>query len=57
MDKEIRQIEFDVGDNGGKYKVEAIWNSTVYARESKVGYLSSFYYLVSWKEYPKEENT
>ena len=57
MDEEIKQIEFDAGDNSGKYKVKAIWDGAVYARESKSGYLSDLYYLVSWKRYPKEENT
>ena len=49
--------ELDAGDNSGEYKVEAIWDSTVYARESKSGHLPSLYYLVSWKGYPEEENT
>ena len=56
MDKEVRKIEFDVGDNE-EYKVEAIWDSAVYARESESGHLPGLYYLVSWKGYPKEENT
>ena len=47
IDKKIRQMEFDVdNDDNGEYKVEAIWKSTVYARESKSGHLPSFYYLV-----------
>ena len=37
--------------------MEAIRDSAVYARESESGHLSSFYYLVSWKRYPEEENT
>ena len=47
VDKEVRQIEFDVGDDdGGEYKVEAIWDSAVYARESESGHLPGLYYLV-----------
>ena len=48
--------ELDAGDNSGEYEVEAIWDSTVYARESKLGHLLGLYYLVSWKGYPEEEN-
>ena len=37
--------------------MEAIWDSKVYAKESESGHLPVFYSLVSWKEYPEEENT
>ena len=58
VDEEVKQIEFDKGDNESrKYEVEVIWDNAVYTRESKSGHLSSLYYLVSWKGYPKEENT
>ena len=57
VDKEVRQIEFDTGDNSGEYKVEAIWDSVVYARELESGHLLGFYYLVLWKGYLEEENT
>ena len=50
-------VELDTGDNSREYKVEAIWDSVVYARELELGYLPGFYYLVSWKGYPEEENT
>ena len=50
--------EMDAGDNeDGEYKVEAIRDSTVYARESESGHLPELYYLVSWKGYPEKENT
>ena len=49
--------ELDAGDDSGEYEVEAIRDSAVYARESDTGHLPGFYYLVSWKEYPEEENT
>ena len=58
MDKEVRQIEFDTGnDDSGEYEVEAIWDNAVFAKESKSGYLLSLYYLVLWKGYPEKENT
>ena len=51
-------MKFDAGDNdSGEYKMEAIWDSAVYLRESKSGHLSGFYYLVLWKRYLEEENT
>ena len=58
VDKEVRQMEFDNdnGNNSGEYKVEAIWDSMVYAKESE-GHLPGLYYLVSWKRYSKKENT
>ena len=48
VDKEVRQIEFDTGNNNnsGKYKVEAIQDSAVYMRESK-SHPPGLYYLVS----------
>ena len=50
-------MEFDAGDNdSGEYKVEAIWDNAVYAKESE-GHLPKLYYLVFWKRYPEEENT
>ena len=49
--------ELDAGDNSGEYKVEAIWDSAVYMKESESGHLLGLYYLVSWKGYPEEENT
>ena len=48
-------IELNEG-NSKKYEVEAICNSAVYASKSE-GHLPGLYYLVSWKSYPKEENT
>ena len=50
-------MEFNVDKNGGEYKVKEIWNSAIYARESKSGHLLGLYYLVSWKKYLEEENT
>ena len=50
-------VELDAGNKSGEYQVEAIWDSAVYARKSKSSPLPSLYYLVSWKRYPKKENT
>ena len=35
------------GNKGNKYEVEAICNSAVYARKSKLGYLLELHYLIS----------
>ena len=57
VDKKVRQIKFNAGNNdSGEYKVETIRNSAIYARESELGHLPSFYYLISWKRYLEEEN-
>lgn len=53
-DKELK-MKLKTGDNI-EYKVEAIWDSAVYAWESIANHLPSFYYLIFWKDYPKEEN-
>ena len=47
VDKEVKQMEFNAGNDGEEYKVEAIWDSMVYARESESGHLPGLYYLVS----------
>ena len=58
MNEKVRQIKFDAGDNESrKYKMEIIRDSAVYVKESESGHLPGFYYLVSLKEYPEEENT
>ena len=51
----MTELEFEAGDSA-EYKVEAIWDSAAYARESE-GHLPGFYYLVAWKGYPEEKNT
>ena len=56
VNEEVRQMEFDAGDDGEEYEVEAIRDSTVYAIKSQSGHLPGLYYLVSWKGYPEEEN-
>ena len=49
--------ELDAGEDNGEYKVEAIWDSAVYAKESESDHLPGLYYLVSWKDYLEEKNT
>ena len=56
VDEITTQLKFEVGDNGEEYKVEAIWDSVVYARKSE-GHLPGLYYLVAWICYPEKENT
>ena len=53
IDKNV--IEFEAG-NEKKYKMERIWNNVDYAKELTASYLSSFYYLIFWKDYSKKEN-
>ena len=58
MDKKImEQLEFKAAGNNEEYKVEGICDSIVHTRELKTGYLSSFYYLVSWKNHLNNEST
>ena len=46
VDKNTTKL--DAGDNkGSEYKMEAICNNAVYAKESKSGHLLGLYYLVS----------
>ena len=49
-------FKFKVSDNK-EYKVDSIWDSAVYAKESATGQLPRLYYLVLWKGYPEEKNT
>ena len=50
--------ELDTGDNEGReYKVKAIRDEAIYAKKSKLSHIPRFYYLVSEKGYPEEENT
>ena len=45
--KTAEQPEFETGKDNKEYKIESICDNTIYARESKVGYLPGLYYLVS----------
>ena len=55
VDEKVTELDFKAS-NSKEYKVEAIWDSPVYANKSKSDHLSGLYYLVAWKGYPKEEN-
>ena len=55
-DDENNAVERDAGDKIREYKVEAIWDSAVYAIELELGHLPGLYYLVLWKGYLEEEN-
>ena len=58
VDKKVRQKKFNISDNdSGEYKIEAIWDSAIYAKELKTGHLPGLYYLILWKRYLKEKNT
>lgn len=53
----MSRLQFDDSEsNSGKYKVEAIWDSMIYARELE-GHLLGLYYLVLWKGYYEKKNT
>ena len=56
VDKWVKELELEAG-NSEEYKVEAIWDSAVYANESESGQLPGIYYLIAWKGYPEEKNT
>ncbi len=56
VDEMTSRLEFENEGDSKEYKVEAIYNNAVYARESE-GHLPGLYYLVSWKGYPEKENT
>lgn len=46
------------GNRGSEeYEVEAIWDSAIYTKKLNSNYLLGLYYLVSKRDYPKEENT
>ena len=53
--REFSVPKFEPG-NDKEYKVKAIQDSAVYAKEAD-GHLLGLYYLVAWKGYSEEENT
>ena len=44
--QEFSVPEFELGNDNKEYKVEAIWDNTVYAKEAD-GHLLGLYYLVA----------
>ena len=55
VDKKVTKLDFEA-NNSEEYKVEAIRDSAIYAKESK-GHLPKLYYLVAWKGYLEKKNT
>ena len=51
------QLKFEDNGEGKEYEVEAIRDNAVYDKESESGQLPGLYYLISWKDFPEEENT
>ncbi len=57
-DETTSKVEFENNGNGKEYEIKEICDNAVYVKELDSGhYLPGLYYLVSWKGYPKEENT
>ena len=46
VDKKVRQMEFNISDDSGEYRVKEIWDRVVYARELKSGHPPIFYYHI-----------
>ena len=46
VDERVTELEFEAA-NSKEYKVEAIWDSAVYASELELGQLPDLYYLVA----------
>ena len=47
VDENIRQIDFNTSNNEvGKYKLKAIWDNAVYARELEAKHPPGLYYYV-----------
>ncbi len=54
----MSRLKFENDGNSEEYKIEVICNSVVYTNANKLeGDLPGLYYLVLWKNYPKEEIT
>ncbi len=52
----MSKLEFENNSNGKKYKVEGIYDSTMFIRVLE-GHLPGIYYLIFWKGYLEENNT
>ena len=57
VDEKTLQLEFEDDSEGKEYEIEAICNSAVYAEESESGQLPGLYYLISWNDFPEENNS
>ncbi len=51
-----KELEFKAGGDK-EYEIEAIIDSAVYGQQANNNQMPGIYYLVSWKGYPKEENS
>lgn len=45
INEKIFQLKFEVNDKGKKYKVKKMWDSVIYAKESK-NHLPGLYYII-----------
>ena len=57
VDNKTLQLVFKDEEEGEEYKAEAICNNTVYSKELESDQLQGLYHLISWKDFPEEENT
>ena len=57
VDEKTLLLEFEDNSEDKEYEVEAICNSAIYVKKSESGQLLGLYYLISWKNFPEEENT
>ena len=56
-EKIAEQLEFESSSNNKEHKVENICNNMIYAQYLEADHLSSLYYLIFYKSYPKNKNT
>ena len=56
IDKIVKELDFEAS-NCKKYRVEAIWDSAIYANKLEIGHLQGVHYLIAWKSYLEKENT
>lgn len=56
VDKIMSKLEFKNKGDSKEYKIKAICNNVVHISKLE-DHLSSLYYLVLWKSYPKKKNT
>ena len=56
VEEKTSQLQLQDNDKGEEYKVKAIPDSAVYAKEFESGQLPGLYYPISWKDFPEDEN-
>ena len=57
IDEKTLQLAFEDNGQSEEYKVKAIFDSAVYARELGSCHRPRLYYGIYWKGFPDEENT